>query len=137
MVNSGELRPFELGDRGTDLRRKLVEAVLRGHKTATSSLRQEYHPYTDEMLPQVGEQYLLVGYEDEPLGIVETTELRVLAAGDVDLQFARDEGEGFESVGEWRAPHARFWSKRGLVATLTDDTLVVCERFRLVKKAKT
>ena len=88
-------------------------------------------------MPQVGEQYLPVGYEDEPLGIVETTELRVLAAGDVDLQFARDEGEGFESVGEWRAPHARFWSKRGLVATLTDDTLVVCERFRLVKKAKT
>jgi uncharacterized protein YhfF len=137
MVNSGELRPFELGDRGTDLRRKLVEAVLRGHKTATSSLRQEYHPYTTELLPQVGEQFLLVGYDDEPLGVVETTELRILAVGDVDLQFARDEGEGFASVGEWRAAHARFWSKRGLVATLTNDTLVVCERFRLVQKAET
>jgi uncharacterized protein YhfF len=137
MVNSGELRPFELGDRGTDLRRKLVEAVLRGHKTATSSLRQEYHPYTSELLPQIRERFLLVGYDDEPLGVVETTELRILAAGDVDLQFARDEGEGFASVGEWRAAHARYWSKRGLLATLTDDTLVVCERFRLVQKAET
>jgi uncharacterized protein YhfF len=137
MVNSGELRPFELGDRGTDLRRKLVEAVLRGHKTATSSLRQEYHPYTSELLPQIGERFLLVGYDDEPLGVVETTELRILAAGNVDLQFARDEGEGFASVGEWRAAHARYWSKRGLLATLTDDTLVVCERFRLVHKAET
>ena len=135
MVNGGELRPFELGDRGTDLRRKLVEAVLRGHKTATSSLRQEYHPYTSELLPQVGVQFLLVGHDDEPLGVVETTELRILAAGDVDMQFARH--EGFASVGEWRAAHARFWSKRGLVATLTDDALVACERFRLVQKAET
>ena len=88
-------------------------------------------------MPQVGERFLLVGYDDEPLGVVETTELRILAAGDVDLQFARDEGEGFASVAGWRAAHARFWSKRCLVATLTDDTLVVCERFRLVQKAKT
>jgi uncharacterized protein YhfF len=131
----GALRPFELAERGTDLRRRLTEAVLRGDKTATSSLRQEYAPYTDEPLPRVGEQFVLVGDADEPLGIVETTELRIMAAGAVDLQFAHDEGEGFSSVAEWRAAHERFWRARGLLQALTDETLVVCERFRLVRQA--
>jgi uncharacterized protein YhfF len=89
LVNGGELRPFELVDRGTELRRKLVQAVLRGHKTATSSLRQEYHPYTSELLPQVGEQFLPVGYDDEPLGVIETAELPILAAGEVDLHVTK------------------------------------------------
>jgi uncharacterized protein YhfF len=30
--------------------------------------------------------------------VVKTTEVRVVAAEDVDLEFARDEGEGFETV---------------------------------------
>src|SRR3979411_3092965 len=101
---------MELGYRGTELRRQLVAAVLSGDKIATSSLREEYEPHADEPLPQVGERFLLVGYDDEPLGVVGTTELNVVRAGDVDLQFARDEGEGFETVAQWRAAHERFWS---------------------------
>jgi uncharacterized protein YhfF len=62
---------------------------------------------------------------------------------DVDLQFAIDEGEGFASVAEWRAAHERFWNgyiediRAGIgdpTFALTDDTLVVCERFRLVER---
>ena len=59
-----------------------------------------------------------------------TTAVRVVRAGDVDLQFARDEGEGFETVADWRAAHERFWAGRAI----TDDTLVVCEWFRLVER---
>ena len=92
------LQRFELGYAGTVLRRDLVAAVLRADKTATASLLSDYQPTTAEPLPVVGQQYLLVGYADEPVGIVETTELRILPAQDVDLQFARDEGEGFETV---------------------------------------
>jgi uncharacterized protein YhfF len=123
-------RPFELGFRGTALRRRLVGAVLRGEKTATSSLREHYRPFADEALPQVHERGVLLGEDDEPAGVVETTEVRVLPAGQVDLAFARAEGEGFESVAAWRAAHERFWSAQG--HTVTDDTLVVCERFQLV-----
>jgi uncharacterized protein YhfF len=81
-------------------------------------------------MPQVGEQMVLVGWDDEPLGVVETTEVRVVPAGQVDLQFARDEGEGFESVADWRAAHERFWSDR----VITDQTPIVCERFRLIAR---
>ena len=121
---------MELGYRGTELRRKLVTAVLRGEKIATASLRNEYAPGTNEPLPQTGESFVLLGYDDEPLGVVRTTELQVVRAADVDLQFARDEGEGFETVAEWRSAHQRAWSDR----EITDDTLIVCEWFTLIER---
>ncbi len=123
------LPPFELGYARTELRRKLTEAVLRGEKTATAGLATDHAPHTDEPLPKPGDRWVMLGYDDEPLAIVETTELRVVPAGAVDLHFARDEGEGFESVAAWRAAHERFWSDQ----EITDDTMIVCERFRVVE----
>ena len=121
---------MQLGWAGTELRRQLVAAVLRGEKTATASLRQEYAPETDEPLPRVGERALLLDFDDEPVGVVEATEVRVIRAGDVDVEFARDEGEGFTSVADWRRAHQEFWADE----TIDDDTLVVAERFRLVAR---
>jgi uncharacterized protein YhfF len=123
------LERLELGHAGTRLRQELVGAVLIGAKTATASLLSDYEPATAERMPVVGHRYLLVGYHDEPAGVVETTEIRIVAAKDVDLQFARDEGEGFATVADWRAAHERFWSTQ----VITDDTAIVCERFRLVQ----
>ncbi len=88
---------MELGYRGTELRRKLVAAVLRGDKIATASLREEYVPHTDEPLPELGE---------------------------------RDEGEGFETLEQWRSAHERAWSDR----EIADDTLIVCEWFTLIER---
>lgn len=121
--------PFELGYPRTDLRRKLVDAVLRGHKVATAGLASEFAPHTEDPLPKPGDHWQLLGYDNEPVGVVETTAIQVVPAGQVDLQFARDEGEGFESVVQWRAAHERFWSEH----SITDDTLIVCEYFRLVE----
>lgn len=123
-----ELRRAELGFAGTDLRRKLVAAVLRGEKTATAGLFEEYER-EGEALPAVGERQLLLGEDDQPVAVIEVTENRVVPLGEVDLAFARDEGEGFASVAEWRAAHERFWSDAQ--RPLTDATLVVCTRFRL------
>ena len=121
---TADLPPMELGYAGTALRRELVDAVLRGDKTATAGLHGEDVPAT------VGERWLLLDFDDKPVAVVETTEVRVVRAGDVDLDFARDEGEGFESVGDWRAAHERFWHDR----EITDDTLIVAERFKLVER---
>lgn len=136
------MRRFELGFAGTPLRRQLVDAVLRGEKTATAGLLVDYER-EGEPLPEPGERMLLVGEADEPVGVVEITDVRVLPVGATDLDFARDEGEGFESVAEWRAAHDRFW--RGYADEIrdhlgdpgwdvTDQTLYVQERFRLVER---
>ena len=70
--------------------------------------------------------------EDElgvPRAIVEVTEVRVLPAREIDLQFARDEGEGFESVQDWHEAHERFFER-----TIEPETLIDAIRFRVVER---
>jgi uncharacterized protein YhfF len=57
------------------------------------------------------------------------TEARVIPAGEIDLQFARDEGEGFESVQDWHETHERFFER-----TIAPDTLISAIRFRVVQR---
>jgi uncharacterized protein YhfF len=117
------LRPLELGYARTELRRKLVDAVLRGEKTSTSGLAEE------EEEVAVSERLTLLGFDDEPVGIVEVTEARVIPAGEIDVEFAREEGEGFESVDDWREVHERFFERH-----ISDETPIVAIRFRLVER---
>ena len=115
---------MELGYARAELRRQLVDAVLRGEKTATAGL-----PEPGELHGSTGDREVLLGFDDEPVGVVELTEVRVVPAGEIDLQFARDEGEGFESVEDWRLAHERFFEQR-----INDDAEVVAVRFRLVER---
>jgi uncharacterized protein YhfF len=123
-----ELPPFELGYARTELRRQLVEAVLAGEKTATAGLWSEYEA-EGEPLGSAGDRYLLHGYDDEPVAVVEATEVRLVPAGEIDAQFARDEGEGFESVEDWRVAHERFFEQ-----PITPETEIVAIRFRVVER---
>ena len=120
------------------LRDQLVGAILAGAKTSTSSLMADYER-DGEALPQVGERSVVMDSRDRPVAVIETTEVRVVRLGDVDLQHAIDEGEGYESVSAWRAGHEDFWHSPEARAelgdpafTVDDDTLMVAERFRLV-----
>jgi uncharacterized protein YhfF len=63
----------------------------------------------------------------------------VIRLGDADVSLARDEGEGFKTVTEWRREHESFWRDQVIprlparfAVALTDDTPLVVERFRLV-----
>ena len=123
-----DLPPFGLGYPRTELRRQLVEAVLRGEKTATAGLLEEYEA-DGEPIGAAGDRYLLQGYDDEPVAIVELTEARVLRAAEIDDQFARDEGEGFESVEDWRVAHERFFER-----AIGPDTAIVALRFRVAER---
>src|SRR5918997_6826278 len=99
---------MELGFAGTALRRQLVDAVLRGEKTATAGLLVDYER-EGEPLPAVGDRFVLLDDGDVGVAVVEVTDVRVLRVADCDLAFARNEGEGFESVAAWREAHERFW----------------------------
>ena len=123
-----ELPPFELGHPRTALRRELVDAVLRGDKTATAGLLAEYEAEGEQTEP-TGARCALLGYDDEPVAVVEVTESRVLPAAEIDEQFARDEGEGFETVDDWREAHERFFGR-----PIEPETQIVAVRFRVVER---
>lgn len=122
------------------LRDKLVAAILDGSKTSTTGLLEEY-AREGTPVEAVGVREVVVDSLGRAVAVIETTELEIKRMGDVDLQFAVDEGEGFETVADWYAAHVRFFTHPEMVATLGDppvtigeDTLVVCSRFRLVER---
>jgi uncharacterized protein YhfF len=134
----GDLPVSEFGFPGP-LRDQPVAAILSGAKTSTTGLHEEY-VRTGEALATVGELSHVVDSAERPVAVIETTKVVVRRLGDVDLAFAIEEGEGFETVAQWREAHVRFFESPELAAVLSDppvevddDTLVVCERFRLVE----
>jgi uncharacterized protein YhfF len=123
-----DLPSFELGHARTELRRQLVDAVLRGEKTATAGLLADYE--AEGVRPgAAGARRVLLGYDDEPVAVVELTESRIVPAAEIDEEFARDEGEGFESAEEWRLAHERFFDR-----PIGPDTEIVAVRFRVVEE---
>jgi uncharacterized protein YhfF len=122
------LPPFHLGHPRTELRRQLVDAVLRGEKTATAGLLADYEA-EGEQPEAVGSRAALLGYDDEPVAVVEVTEARVVPAAEIDERFAHHEGEGYSSVDDWRAAHEDFFGRR-----IEPETEIVAIRFRLVEK---
>jgi uncharacterized protein YhfF len=127
---------------GSDLRRELVDLVMAGTKTATAGLEVEL-ALDGETMPTPGFREAVVDAEDRIVGVIETTECRVVRMAEVDDQFARDEGEGFADAADWRAAHERFWGRYldelqdrlgDPTFSLTDDTGVICQRFRLVER---
>ena len=123
-----DLPPFELAHPRTELRRQLVDAVLRGEKTSTSGPLEEFEADGEEV-PVAGQRYVLHDYDDAPVATVEVTEARVLPAAEIDVGFAREEGEGFESVEDWRVAHERFFER-----PIEPDTQIVALRFRVVER---
>jgi uncharacterized protein YhfF len=121
------------------LRDRLVSAILTGAKTTTTSLAVEYE-LDSAPLPSIGDRAVVIDSADQPVAVIEVTAVRVLRLAEVDETHARDEGEGFGSVAAWRAAHERYWHSseiRELLGddafTVTDDTVVVAERFQMVE----
>jgi uncharacterized protein YhfF len=122
------------------LRDALVSAVLGGHKLSTTSLLCEYELEASP-LPVPGHRSVVVDSKNQAVAIIETTSVKVVRLDSVDLSHVVDEGEGFDSVAEWRAGHEKFWHsdevRRALCEptfTVNDDTPVVLERFRVVER---
>ena len=123
-----DLPGLELGYPRTELRRLLVAAVLAGKKTATAGLFEEYEA-EGAPVPSSGDRFSLDDFDDERVAVVEVTEARLLPASEIDLDFARDEGEGFESVEDWRLAHERFFER-----AIGPETQIVAIRFRVVEE---
>jgi uncharacterized protein YhfF len=121
------------------LREELVAAILQGRKTATTGLLREYR-HDGESLPEARSRAVVIDSAANPVAVIETTDVRVVPLGEVDLAHVQDEGEGHESVAAWRSDHEDFWHSNAMRTalgdpdfTVDDSTEVVLEHFRLVE----
>jgi uncharacterized protein YhfF len=135
---TADLPEFEFAFPGP-LRDRLVAAVLDGTKTTTTGLLQDYE-IDGEPLPVVGTRAAVVDSAGRRVAVIEVAEVTVRRLGDVDVDHARAEGEGDDSVASWRAGHEDFWhgaDYRGWLGdpgfSVHDDTPVVLQRFRLLE----
>lgn len=116
-----------------ELANRLGDLVLRGTKTATSSLVWTYEA-ENEALPKAEDLSVIINWNSDPLCIIETTEAEVKPFNTVDAAFAYDEGEGDRSLAYWRSVHWEFFAKecKAIGREASETMPVVCERFRIV-----
>lgn len=116
------------------LRDRLVAAVLRGTKTATSSLLADWQR-DNAPLPLVGERQMVIDSHGAPVATIEIVAVDVLQLGAIDDRIAQAEGESYSTAAGWRAEHERFWIEEVLpdwgndAPVLDDETPVVVEWF--------
>lgn len=118
-----DYRSFSFGD-GPRLATELAALVVNGRKTATVSTPDEPD------CPTVGEYWVVLDGEKRPVCVIQTLELTTRRFGEVDAQFAFEEGEGDRSLAYWREAHETYFRRLGV---FSPDMTLLCERFRLVE----
>lgn len=136
LVRLDDLPQLEFADAGP-VRDQVVAAVLAGAKTTTTGLVLEYER-EGTAFPEVGWQYVVPDSAGLAAAVIEMTEVRKLRIADIDLRHVLDDGD--ESVAHWRAAHEEYWHSaetREVLGepefTVGDDTMVLAQRFRLVR----
>lgn len=122
------LRTLEIGTPGA-MRQRLNQLILDGQKRATAGLLMEYVKENEE-LEMEGELLALVDDDTQRIATVIVIEVVTMPFIEVPWKFAQAEGEGDESLEEWRAGHRRFWLAEG--DTVDDQTPVVLIWFEVV-----
>jgi len=112
---------------------ELGALIVVGTKTATCSALWEYRT-EGEPLPTVGLKTIVLDGNDDPLCIVETTEVEVKPYDRVDARFAYEEGD--RSLEYWQEAHWRFFSRTlpNISREPAIEMPLVCKRFRVVYK---
>jgi uncharacterized protein YhfF len=111
----------------------ITELVLAGAKTATGSLLWSYE-FDGKVVPRAGDYWVVTTGEDNPVCVVETTEVRIVPFDEVTADYARDGGEGGLSLESWREIYWRLIISEcaRIKRTPHEKVPLVMERFRVV-----
>ena len=123
-------RLIEFGD-GAEMRDRLLDFVFNGNKRATAGML-EYDYDEDEPVESVGEIFILVGNENQPVGKIQITRVDVVQFDEVSDEFALAEAEGDLSGDDFRKSHRAFWEGCGY--EVKPESMVVCAYFELLEK---
>ncbi|NJM53433.1 MAG: ASCH domain-containing protein [Blastocatellia bacterium] len=116
--------------------KELAELVISSEKKATASL-VEFNKNHPEVAPIDAGYSVVTDFHGEPLCIIQTTEIRHIPFDEVDAQFAFDEGEGDQTLEDWRDGHWAYFTKEAAENGLefNEKSLICCERFKLIFSA--
>ncbi len=110
-----------------------ADLILKGIKTATSSLLLEYQT-ENRAPPQAGSLSIVENGNNEPICVVETVEIVIKPFSEVDAPYAYDYGEWDRTLETWRrecwADYSRLSTQLGQEPT--EAMLLVFERFKVI-----
>ena len=104
---------------------KLIELVLSGKKTATTS------NYDENDLPVIGKKSIIKFDNEKEACIVKTLDYKIMKFKEMTEDYAKLEGEGDLSLNYWRHVHYDFFKLYN--PNFNEDTLVVFETFEVIK----
>ncbi len=132
-IDINTLDKYDFGD-SPELAEELIELILSGKKTATCGTVLEYEK-EGAPIPKVGDYKLIVDWQQNPVCIIEITDVSIVPFCDVDDRFAYDEGEGDRTHKYWAEGHRQYF-KRVLPsygAVFSDTMPLICQRFQVTR----
>jgi uncharacterized protein YhfF len=126
----GGHRLIEFGD-DAEMRDRLLDFVFNGNKRATAAML-DYDYEEDEPVEALGEIFIVVGNEKEPVGKIQVTRVDVVRFDEVPDEFALAEAEGDLTGDDFRKSHREFWEGCGY--EVKPESMVVCMYFDLIEK---
>lgn len=123
-----EKLPYEVWGFGQDkeFSDRLIGLVISRKKIATAGLYLE-----TEKQPIVGSLGIIVDDNFEPTCLIEYIKIEIKPFLEVDFEFAKEEGEGFVDLEDWREKHRKIF-KLWHPDIFSENSLVVCEIFKLL-----
>lgn len=103
---------------------KLVKLVLKGKKTATTSL------YEIDCLPKVDDISILTDSKDNNICIVKTKDVIVTEFKNITWNLAKLEGEN-KTLDEWKKVHIDYFNK--IDSNFNENTKVILEIFMVIE----
>lgn len=113
---------------------ELVNLVLSGEKTGTSSLNKAYEP--GEEKPKINDYSIITNFNGDAKCIIKTIEIKTLPFDEITKEMAYLEGEGDKSLEYWREVHRDFFSNycNSVSKIFSEKDLVIYEHFEVVYK---
>jgi uncharacterized protein YhfF len=115
-----------------DLANSLLELVLAGRKTATTSSLPLYE-VVRERPPRPGDLSVVTDWTGTPHCIIETTEVRTMPFSEMTFEICKREGED-ETLESWQQGHARVFTEEGtqMGYAFSPDMPILFEDFKVV-----
>lgn len=128
-INENKFEAWAFGENT----KELTKLVLKGIKTATSSL---YVLYENELLPKVDEYSILLDEYGNAKCIIKNTKVEIISFNKITEEHAFLEGESDRTLSTWRKIHQSFFTRclEEKWMTFDEKMLVVCEQFNVVYK---